>query len=621
MIAMRRFFAVLFFCTSFFLLPSFVFGAGEFTTSYEIVYQLNPDQTVSVDHQINLVNQTASTYLTAYQLEMEGVEVDNLTAQDSGGVIQPTVNKENGVLKINLQLNQKVVGEGKESSFKLNYQVTNLLVKNGEVWEINLPRPPATEGSTGGKVTLIVPHSFGPLAYVSPSLFEASRDENFRYYFFNKNQVEINQVSAAFGEFQIFDFKLAYHLHNPHSGKGETEVAFPPDTAFQRVYYQAIEPAPLSMRIDSDGNWLGLYRLEPNQKIEINATGFVKIFSEAQTAYFKPTPENLTENLKPQEYWEVSDPEILLLAQELKTVEEIYDFVVGTLDYDYSKVNESAQRKGAVEALMAPDQAVCMEFTDLFISLARAAGIPARGVDGYAYTTNSKLRPLGLLVDVLHAWPEYWDQERQLWVPVDPTWEKTTGGRDYFSRFDLNHFVFAIHGQDPEEPYPAGSYKTGTETKKDIEISFGQYQPPDEAELNVSFVLPSGLSSSQEAKLIIQNLSAQAFYDLPLELGSETVEYQPGFTRLPIIEILPPYGQAEISLKLARTGFFEFGPAKLKVKIQNREYKYSFRVESLTWPRYFIFLLSAGIGVGWFFVLKKARVRFKKEKPRIGLTV
>jgi len=83
-----------------------------------------------------------------------------------------------------------------------------------------------------------------------------------------------------------------------------------------------------------------------------------------------------------------------------------------------------------------------MEFTDTFITLVRALGIPAREINGYAYAQNDRLRPLGLEQDVLHSWPEYYDFASQTWQQVDPTWGNTTGGLDYFHKFDLDHFTF-----------------------------------------------------------------------------------------------------------------------------------------------------------------------------------
>ena len=94
-----------------------------------------------------------------------------------------------------------------------------------------------------------------------------------------------------------------------------------------------------------------------------------------------------------------------------------------------------------------------MEFTDLFITIARSAGIPAREVNGFAYTENPDIQPLSLVNDVLHAWPEYYDSEKGVWIPVDPTWGSTTGGVDYFSKLDLRHFTFVVHGKDSTKPY------------------------------------------------------------------------------------------------------------------------------------------------------------------------
>ncbi|NCC70435.1 hypothetical protein EOM09_02540, partial [bacterium] len=44
--------------------------------------------------------------------------------------------------------------------------------------------------------------------------------------------------------------------------------------------------------------------------------------------------------------------------------------------------------------LNLPNSSICTDFTDLFITLARAKGIPAREVQGFAYTNNSKIKPI-----------------------------------------------------------------------------------------------------------------------------------------------------------------------------------------------------------------------------------
>jgi len=69
-----------------------------------------------------------------------------------------------------------------------------------------------------------------------------------------------------------------------------------------------------------------------------------------------------------------------------------------------------------------------MEFTDLFIALSRAAGIPAREINGFAYTDDIRLRPLDLVTDMLHAWPEYYDEEKESGHLLTPLGKKQLRG-------------------------------------------------------------------------------------------------------------------------------------------------------------------------------------------------
>jgi hypothetical protein len=115
-----------------------------------------------------------------------------------------------------------------------------------------------------------------------------------------------------------------------------------------------------------------------------------------------------------------------------------------------------------------------MEFTDVFVTMARIAGIPAREVDGYAYTSDTANHPIyypGLGSDILHAWAEIY-LPGSGWVMVDPTWGSTTGGVDFFGRIDLNRIAFAVKGLSSTTPYAAGSYKTNDKQDGDVKVSF-----------------------------------------------------------------------------------------------------------------------------------------------------
>ena len=70
---------------------------------------------------------------------------------------------------------------------------------------------------------------------------------------------------------------------------------------------------------------------------------------------------------------------------------------------------KSVARAAAVDTL-ATREADCSEFSQLYVSMARSLGLPARMVSGLAYSGNS----FGG-----HAWVEVWVGE---WVELDPTW-------------------------------------------------------------------------------------------------------------------------------------------------------------------------------------------------------
>ena len=138
----------------------------------------------------------------------------------------------------------------------------------------------------------------------------------------------------------------------------------------------------------------------------------------------KTDTSTLDSYLKPDQYWETENSKIVSLATPIARRGLFTTMWFQRSPYSYDRVNQNPIRKGAVGALANPAASVCMEFTDLFIAIARAAGIPARESVGYAYTTNTKLRPLSLITDVLHAWPEYYDTEKRSGFLLTPPGQK-----------------------------------------------------------------------------------------------------------------------------------------------------------------------------------------------------
>ena len=508
---MKRFLVLIFLLLS--VRP--VLASEEFEISHQIEYLALASSRMRVSQKISLTNKLANVYATQYSIVLQEVKVQNVRAENSEGALKTDVSQSGVETIIRVNFDQPMVGKGKTLEFTLNYEALDLAQKNGQIWEINIPKFSKQNPPDSLSLVLLVPTSFGQLAFLQPEPISREERDNLRLYRFDKNQLLDKGVHANFGEFQIFDFVLSYHLANNHNTRAETEIALPPDTAFQITNYTQIEPEPLSIRMDNDGNWLAKYRLKAREKLNIQAMGQVKIFSQPRSEFPKTGEDQLRKNLLAQDYWPIDDFEIKAKAQQLKTSRAIYDFVVEHLEYNFEKINDDSPRLGGLKALQNPKDAICMEFTDLFVSLSRAAGIPAREINGFAYTTNVELKPLGLVTDILHAWPEFWDETKKAWIPVDPTWGKTTGGIDYFSKTDLNHFTFAIHGEDDEEPYPAGSYKTVDDFGKDVQVVFAQKLKQPKPELEILFDLPGSIS--------IKNKGTGAFYNLEPKVESDTL--------------------------------------------------------------------------------------------------
>lgn len=550
-----------------FLIP--VSAQSEFTVDATVTYNVQDSGKTIVTHNLVLENNFSNLYATNYTLGLENIDVQNIAAADATGKPIPfDVQKEGSATNIKVNFADSVVGKGVQRHFSISYENGSFAVRTGEIWEVSIPRLGGSTAFRSYNVVFKVPASFGLEAYISPEPVGRQSDGSGHKYTFTRNEIVQTGVSAGFGQFQVFTYNLAYHLENPLSKSAETQIALPPDTAFQKVYLQKLNPKPANVVVDKDGNWLANYVLTPRQRIDVTAVGSVQIFASYRS-FPKPSDQELSDNLRETEYWQVNDPQIKSLAVELKTPRAIYEYVAKNLKYDFGRVQPNAQRMGAAKALQYPSQAICMEFTDLFIAIARAAGIPAREINGYAYTENPELQPLSLVADVLHAWPEYYDKDKGVWIPIDPTWASTSGGINYFDKLDLRHFTFVIHGESPTIPYPPGSYKLGPNPQKDVYVSFGKLPDNRVNNLNISFVpvrtLPF-LSSIYSVR--IDNPGPQAMYSINPITYFDGKEASRDF-----IEMLPPFSNYKMNVTVPFSLLGNGSPNVVEIKAGNNSAK------------------------------------------------
>ena len=547
-----------------FLSPQQISASNEFSVDTNVIYNIQDNGKTIVTHNVTLENNLSNIYATTYTLGLENINISEARAEsDKGEAFQTEIFNDQNKTEIKVIFPDSSVGKGTQRHFKITYINTTFAIRTGEVWEVSVPRLGDNSNFRNYTVTMIIPKSFGLEAYISPKPLSMEQTENGYVYIFDKENITRTGISAGFGQFQVFSFTLSYHLENPLPRNASTEIAIPPDTAFQKVYIQKMDPQPSNVIVDADGNWIAIYDLEPRQRIDVTINGVVQIFASYRS-FDKPTPESLQNNLKETEFWQVGSDEIQKLSKELKTPEAIYRYVSSTLKYDSTRVKDNVQRMGALEALKNPYQAICMEFTDLFIAIARASGIPAREINGYAYTENPNLEPLGLVADVLHSWPEYYDKDKGVWIPIDPTWGSTSGV-DYFNKLDLRHFTFVIHGSSSTHPYPPGSYKLGSNPQKDVYVSFGQL-PNNKVsipEVKIEPVRNLPLFSSLY-ETTITNPGPSALYSI-----SPIIYYDSLENNRTNINVLPPFSRHQIEITIPYSILGKDTPNILRVSVNS----------------------------------------------------
>lgn len=525
----------------FFPAPTF---ASDYATDAKVTYEIDKETITKVTYDITIENTSERSLQKGYDLIFSHTTVNSITAKEDGNEVIPELKGTDTEKHIIVHFDKPLNGLGRKKNLSLSFTTDMMVKRSGDIYEIVIPKLLRPENFRTYTISLHVPTSFGEEAYMVPKAQKILTVDDQRTYEFNKDDMSLRGVQATFGKFQVFDLLLHYSLKNDDWTFKQMSIALPPDTSVQKMYMNELLPKPLSINTDSDGNWIATYSLYPKESKEITYKGKALLFSGPRRI-LSPQTMDVSTYTRATSYWQTNDPFIKEIAAKLKTPDAIYRYVVDTLSYDYNRAKPSAKRLGASAILKNPNTAICMEFTDLFIALARSAGIPAREIEGFAQSDNPRVQPLSLSSDILHSWPEYWDADKETWIPVDPTWEKTTGGQDYFTTFDMKHIAFAIHGQNDSSPLPAGLYKNKKNTNKDVHTSLSKLEELPSSHETLSY------KNQTLIPFTINNWIATITNNSPVALYNQMIELDMDGQREEIMNVdtLLPYQKISTSFQ------------------------------------------------------------------------
>lgn len=501
-------------------------GVENFAINLHSTYLVTANGKTIVEQKFTIKNKNPELFVSKYGIVVSSTNLENIEVTHNGKKLESLVNKQKGQTSIGVTFEDKVVGEGKTNELMISYTDRDIALISGKILEINIPELAEHDQYQEYRLELRVPSIFDTPSRISPENFSLKQEGDYNVITYNdlKNQ----SVSAIFGNKQVFELKLNYYLDNPTSQNALTQITLPPETPYQKVHYFNLDPMPKDIKEDLDGNFIATYEIPANNSFNVELLAQILLTLAADPLVpFSPV---LAEHISEQRFWELNNAPIIEIAKTLQSPKNISDFVVEKLNYTDKPLEQSLDRLGALGAIKEENKndATCQEFTDLFVTLARQKNIPARRVVGIAYSNNKELRPNNLSGDVLHTWPEYYDQEQQSWLRIDPTWEDTTGGIDYFNNFDLNHVALAINGLSSSLPYPAGSY-SGEENERGKKIyldfskeEFTQTNPSFEVNLVDKKIY--GISVPGSYELQILNQTGVVWYFGDINISRENVK-------------------------------------------------------------------------------------------------
>ena len=271
-----------------------------------------------------------------------------------------------------------------------------------------------------------------------------------------------------------FDFRLygSFTLESTSSKGKISEVAsfltfFPREDFTQEVKslkFDSNPPAVISKDKDEVSfTWNapkeGAFNLNVNSKV--NTKNAIIIVDEKIDFPLKNVETFYTE---PTQFIDITD-DIKLKAKELAANEDdlyavsfkVAEWIENNIKYDLSTLTADVVQKSSW--VLKNKEGVCDELTNLFISMMRSLGVPARYVSGVAYTNvGYRFGP--------HAWAEVYFPDKG-WVPFDITYKQ-------LGWVDPGHVKLKISADsgDPTIRYTWKSVDTNIKGKKiDIDTS------------------------------------------------------------------------------------------------------------------------------------------------------
>ncbi len=235
--------------------------------------------------------------------------------------------------------------------------------------------------------------------------------------------------------------QIKYRIENEGPGiiedvqcRVETPYDFSP---FQSVIELYSDNENENEVIDENGNTIYEFKIDDieagltsdvNVNCIVNISEFIIKTPDLLSQKYDFSDSEIKEYTKSEKYIDSDSYKIIDAANTItageqdpfKKAELLYDFVTNKLDYDYERMNEKSFKISDASDILNWDKGVCTDYSLLYASLCRAAGIPCKFIVGLSLRSISSEN--NGISSMSHAWNEI-KLPGYGWIPVDITSE------------------------------------------------------------------------------------------------------------------------------------------------------------------------------------------------------
>jgi len=246
-----------------------------FYTSLISTYTVDNQGDTRVEHAFRIRNLTPEYYINRYSMSLGTDAIRDISVTSGQDQIEANITQGNNGTSIEIEFADQIVGKDKIREFRVSYLNPVMSEINGQVLETFIPAMSGEQFYNEHQVILITPLQFGHPSRIKPEEYSIKQDG--QTFVLSYNNLGNEGVSAIFGSQQIFNLSIRYHLQNPNNQPAITQVSLPPDTPYQNVIYQLLEPKPKQIESDVDGNWIATYYCLQTKQLRCRSRPLLKL--------------------------------------------------------------------------------------------------------------------------------------------------------------------------------------------------------------------------------------------------------------------------------------------------------------------------------------------------------